>query len=49
MLNSVIRLLLIVVLLEECVEVFRFVAAPAAAVSVIFGELFTYESVGCGR
>ena len=49
MLNSVIRLLLIVVLLEQCVEVFRFVGAPAAGVSVIFGELFIYESVGCGR
>ena len=48
MLGSVMRLL-IVVSLEHCVEVFRFVGAPAAGVSVIFGELFIYESVGCGR
>ena len=44
MLDSVIRLL-IVVRLEHCVEVFRFVGAAAAAVvSVRFWELFIFEA-----
>ena len=47
MLGSVMRLL-IVVSLEHCVEVFRFVGAATAGVSVRLGELFIFEAVGWG-